>query len=368
MALPCKNLRLVLVCGFVLLFFLYLYVTEKENMRLSMSTHSNYKWTSSSYPGRFMRDSYPNMSIAVNFTKHANASPYSTTDCASGLICSFSDKTWHEKTWNQNIITFPDSPKLPNTVYISRESPSRGRSHVLDSKGKHAGLAIMDLRSDIPVSILPETSEVNAATMRTGRVGIESIHEPMSSEIFIWRILHVASNCESVTSGRNRWIEALIKRGLVDSFGHCHHNKDWKSVEHLIPLATSVKVPHGSNSKLLLMRKYAFVTAFENSYYPGYATEKLVDPLRLGTLPIYLGAPNVNRLFPEKSFINADDFATHNDLADYIEFLITNKEEYYQYHAWRENDISTEVQEIWEFAKQPENCRFCRWAAENLYL
>ena len=118
----------------------------------------------------------------------------------------------------------------------------------------------------------------------------------------------------------------------------------------------------------MLIRQYAFVTAFENSYYPGYVTEKLWEPLGQGSLPIYLGAPNVNMMFPEKSFINVNDFGTLDDLVDYIEFLIENKDEYDQYHAWREKNISSDLKELWQFQNEDENCRFCRWGAENLYL
>lgn len=109
------------------------------------------------------------------------------------------------------------------------------------------------------------------------------------------------------------------------------------------------------------------MAAFQNSYYPGYITEKLFDPLAAGTLPLYLGAPDVNHLLPTKSFLNVDDFGTYDELADYIEFLIENKDVYDQYHAWRERDISSEVREQWKFAEQDINCRLCRWGAENLY-
>ena len=110
------------------------------------------------------------------------------------------------------------------------------------------------------------------------------------------------------------------------------------------------------------------MTAFENSYYPGYVTEKLWDPLRLGTLPIYLGAPNVRLLFPDNSFLNVDDFLTVHDLADHIEFLLENRDEYDKYHLWREKRIPDNLREIWKFNEEPIDCRICRWGAENLFL
>lgn len=313
-----------------------------------------------SYPGRFKRNSYPNMTITVQYHANAKASPVGRTDCApgGGLTCKFSDKSWHEVTFDHNVITFPDSPKKPNKVYITVESPGRFTMNIPDNKntklhgGPFAGLALTDHRSDIPLTYL--------GNHNTG--DIESIRQPVSDEITIWRVLHIASNCNYVYSGRNNWVQALIDRGLVDSFGNCQRNKEWKSVNHLTQNTTNKK-----EIKAALARKYAFVTAFENSYYSGYITEKLWEPLTEGTLPLYLGAPDAAHLLPQNSFINVNDFGPYDDLADYIEFLIKNKDEYYKYHAWRNEPISTDIEEIWKFAKEETNCRICRWGAENLF-
>lgn len=52
--------------------------------------------------------------------------------------------------------------------------------------------------------------------------------------------------------------------------------------------------------------KYKFVIAFENSSHPGYVTEKIINPMFAGAIPIYWGAPDVVNQFNEKSFINAN--------------------------------------------------------------
>ena len=139
------------------------------------------------------------------------------------------------------------------------------------------------------------------------------------------------SNCDTVMSGRSFVIEKLIERGLVDSFGRCNNNAELP-LEHSPSDGLNGGMP---GNKTSLMERYAFVAAFENSYYPGYATEKVWEPLWQGSLPIYLGAPNIRSMLPENSFINVDDFNSIDALADYIENLIQNRTAYDFYHEWR---------------------------------
>lgn len=325
-------------------------IDHRASQSCSFSSISG-NFNRTSYPGRFKHNAYNNLSVSVKFaTNRKGPKPYETNDCAPGLTCKFYDKSWHEVSWQQNVIKFPLSPeKLRDSISISLESAGRCGTLGLsaDIKGVHAGLALTDPQSDIPLSY----------------GNIHDIFQPKSNEIKVWRILHIASNCKPgvhVQSSRNRWVEALRDRNLLDSYGSCHHNKDYNATERYPPKLKVVKEG--------LVRKYAFVTAFENSYYPGYVTEKLWEPLKLGSLPIYQGAPNVRLMFPERSFINVDDFATHDDLADYIEFLIEDKYEYDQHHTWREKGVSTELEEFWKFADQDTNCRICQWGAENLCI
>ena len=45
---------------------------------------------------------------------------------------------------------------------------------------------------------------------------------------------------------------------------------------------------------MTLARQYLFTIAIENSLEYDYVTEKLWQPLAAGSVPIYLGAPNVD--------------------------------------------------------------------------
>src|SRR4051794_29376099 len=50
--------------------------------------------------------------------------------------------------------------------------------------------------------------------------------------------------------------------------------------------------PEMRKSKMCLMEKFKFTLAIDNTLEYDYVTEKLFDPLRAPTLPVYLGAPN----------------------------------------------------------------------------
>lgn len=70
--------------------------------------------------------------------------------------------------------------------------------------------------------------------------------------------------------------------------------------------------------KLGFLRSYKFTIAFENSSYPGYTTEKIVEALVAGTIPIYWGNPLAARDFNPKCFINCHDFKSFDEVIDYI--------------------------------------------------
>lgn len=67
------------------------------------------------------------------------------------------------------------------------------------------------------------------------------------------------------------------------------------------------------------LTRYKFNIAFENSSVEGYTTEKLVDALAAGTLPIYWGNPKVEIDFPRDCYINISDFKTMSEVVEYIE-------------------------------------------------
>lgn len=109
----------------------------------------------------------------------------------------------------------------------------------------------------------------------------------------------VASNPRSPE--RNRAFKALNRRRQVSSGGRLFNN-------------TGGPVP----DKAAFLRRFRFDLAFENSASPGYVTEKLIEPLQAGCIPIYWGAPDVARDFNPRRMVHARDFRTWDELAAHV--------------------------------------------------
>lgn len=72
-------------------------------------------------------------------------------------------------------------------------------------------------------------------------------------------------------------------------------------------------------SSIRMKKPYKFSIAFENAWYPGYTSEKIVTSMLAGTIPIYWGNPDISREFNSASFINCHDFPTLDAAAAYVQ-------------------------------------------------
>lgn len=86
-----------------------------------------------------------------------------------------------------------------------------------------------------------------------------------------------------------------------------------------------------SRSKVEFIRNYKFTIAFENESVDGYTTEKLFQPLRVGSVPIYWGNPKITDIVDSRCFVNCNDY--DNDLDSVIQRVIEidNDPELYMY-------------------------------------
>lgn len=109
----------------------------------------------------------------------------------------------------------------------------------------------------------------------------------------------VVSNGPGADNIRNYYFDELSKYKRVDSGGGYRNNlPDGKPVE----------------DKLKFQEEFKFSLAFENSGFPGYITEKITDAWAAGTIPIYWGAPEIEKEFNSKAFLNCRNFATVDGL------------------------------------------------------
>lgn len=113
---------------------------------------------------------------------------------------------------------------------------------------------------------------------------------------------------------RNNFFHKLSKYQQVDPGGNVLNN-------------VGGPVPN----KIEFMRPYKFCIAYENSSYPGYVTEKIMDCFYAGCIPIYWGSPSVYRDFNPKRILNRLDFNSDEELIDRIKELNENSEAYHNF-------------------------------------
>ncbi|MAG01708.1 hypothetical protein CMI42_00045 [Candidatus Pacearchaeota archaeon] len=105
---------------------------------------------------------------------------------------------------------------------------------------------------------------------------------------------------------RNKFFKKLNKYKKVESCGTCYNNMG-QILPGLRRLMGEDYKP-GLNKPKDFLNKFKFTIAFENSSYPGYNTDKILEPMTVNSIPIFWGNPLVQRDFNEKSFLNYHKF------------------------------------------------------------
>ena len=85
-----------------------------------------------------------------------------------------------------------------------------------------------------------------------------------------------------------------------------------------------------SNNKLETVSRYKFAICFENEIAPGFVTEKMLDCLLVGTVPVYWGAPNITDFVPANCFIDFRKFKNYDALLEYLKKITPEEMEEYR--------------------------------------
>lgn len=89
---------------------------------------------------------------------------------------------------------------------------------------------------------------------------------------------------------RNEFFHRLSKYKRVDSGGKLFNNVGGRVAD-----------------KQAFVAECRFTIAFENESYPGYTTEKIAEPMLVGSIPIYQGDPLIGCDFNTRSFLSFHD-------------------------------------------------------------
>jgi hypothetical protein len=154
-------------------------------------------------------------------------------------------------------------------------------------------------------------------------------------------------------SGRIEYAAELMRHLEVHAYGQILGNR---------------RIPNdqGRASKLDLIADHQFDLGFENAIAEDYVSEKFFDPLMVGTVPVYLGAPNVEQFAPgDHCFINTADFSGPTELANYLRYLQDHPAEYDAYLAWKERPLRSAFLSLLEGQREHSFARLCRAVLER---
>lgn len=155
-------------------------------------------------------------------------------------------------------------------------------------------------------------------------------------------------------SGRFEFARELMQYADVHSYGQQLKNR-------------ALTNDSGRATKLELSASYHFTLALENAVDDDYVTEKFFDPLVAGSIPVYLGAPNVARFAPgERCFIDVGRFASARALADELHAVAADDALHASYHAWRNRPLRDEFLAWLQPQRLPPQQRLIQAVIEKL--
>jgi hypothetical protein len=210
----------------------------------------------------------------------------------------------------------------------------------------------IDWASDIPSNLyLFELAPIYPAVMRNPVLPVTERKGTIN---------YIVSNCHTEVQ-RDSFVKMLMHSlGSMDppievhSYGRCLHNTEWPFADD----GTQGWGDFAANLNLLLPT-YKFEIVAQNSISGDRVDEKLITALKLGVVPVYLGAPNIDeyeplgRTSPYQAIIRAQDFDNFTHLAEHLHYLDSHDDEYMRYHKWRELLADDAVWPL-KWAKQPQ--------------
>ena len=175
--------------------------------------------------------------------------------------------------------------------------------------------------------VLPQTSEV------------ESFQLPTKDKLVCWIVSHWNDELKRV-----QYYNELKEHIQVDLYGKAFDKKVDK--QNYGNIVSSCK----------------FYLSFENSQHTDYITEKLFNPLAMGTVPVVLGTSreNYENLVPGDSFIHVDDFSTPKELAERLLQLDQDTTEYMRFFDWKKRYRIRQTHYV-----RDQCCNACRYLQEN---
>ncbi|KAF8054818.1 hypothetical protein N665_1312s0011 [Sinapis alba] len=157
------------------------------------------------------------------------------------------------------------------------------------------------------------------------------------------------SNCIA-QNFRLQALEALMEANVtIDSYGTCHRNRD-ERVE-----------------KVEALKHYKFSLAFENTNEEDYVTEKFFQSLVAGSVPVVVGAPNIQDFAPSPdSILHIKQMTDIEPVAKRMKHLADNPEAYNKMLRWKHEGPSDSFKAVVDMAAVHSSCRLCIFVATRI--
>lgn len=116
---------------------------------------------------------------------------------------------------------------------------------------------------------------------------------------------------------------------------------------------------HGKESRNCLPKfeeEYFFRFSFENTYHKDYVTEKLFEHFSRDSVQIVGGSANYSNIVPPHTVINAKDYDSPKELAEYLKSLMASEDRYVEYLKNKEDYYAETLRD----QSQKAYCQLCR--------
>lgn len=287
--------------------------------------------------------------------------PSQSLNCKKRIVrykCNFlntNNTIYHASIYNGNR-KFPLKPNFSYNIVITTEKLSQVKfmKDIGDGKYRNYHLAVdyrlFNSKYHISRSIYSYFDMSKFIQTSRNNFGNISSFLKRKNYVYIQRVHY---------KNRQFLVKEMMKYLSIDSFGNDLNNKKW---------------PYNIHTKIDLLKEYKFCIAIENSVITwkngtkfeaniinnDYVTEKLIDCLLAGSIPIYFGPKNVNLFLPHpNAIINFSSFDSIKDLTNYIKEIIYNSSLLKKHLQWYNNNISKKWFNRFSFKYTFSFCKIC---------